>query len=226
MTKLEINPDIDLHELARFFGGRNTATFSSRVSLKIEQMIKIFRKRLRPQLYYRRMCIQDVKDGSVHLGKGPVLKSRKLSRVMKDCKAVICFIATIGPGIEAEIKKLMDEKKLSAAYILDSMGSVAVEDIVEKFHTGMGNQLRAKEQGVTLRFSPGYCDWPIADQKKLFRIFHSLQLGVQLNDSCLMQPRKSVSGVFGLMSENPVPSRGPYNPCSVCKQRGCIARRQ
>lgn len=226
MTKLEINPDIDLHELARFFGRRNTATLSTRVSLKIEQMMKIFRRRLNPQLYYRKMRIDAVNDGSIHLGEGPVVKSRKLSRAMKDCTAIICFIATIGPGVEAEIKKLLDEKRLSAAYILDSMGSVAVEDIVEKFHSSMGNQLRSKDRGVTFRFSPGYCDWPITDQKKLFSIFDSQKLGVHLNDSCLMQPRKSISGIFGLTPSNLVPPTGPHNPCDACKKRGCIARRQ
>jgi hypothetical protein len=226
MTKLEIKPDIDLHELGRFLGGRKTATFSSRVSMKIEQMKKIFRKRLRPQLFYRRIPVQAVKDDSVHLGDGQVLKSRKLSRVMKDCKDVICFVATIGPSVETEIKKLMDKKKLSEAYILDSMGSVAVEDIVEKFHTNMGNNLRAKEQGVTFRFSPGYCDWPIADQKKLFSIFNAQKLDVHLNDSCIMQPRKSISGIFGLLPLNSAPCRGPCNPCDECNKRGCIARRQ
>ncbi len=225
MTAIEIHPDINFQELARFFGGENTATFSRRISSKIKQLVKIFKQRLRPQLYYRKMRVLAVKDSSVHLATGLVLKSRKLAKVINGCESVICFIATIGPDVEVEIKNLMDENRLSEAYILDSMGSVAVEDIVEKFHAMMEKQQKNKEQGVTLRFSPGYCDWPIADQKKLFRIFVSRQLGVQLNDSCLMQPRKSISGVFGLMPSSPASSSWSYNPCDDCKKTRCIARR-
>lgn len=226
MTKLEIHPEINFHELARFLGGKSAAAFSCRISSKIKQMIKIFRECLQPQLYYRKMRVLAVKDGSVYLATGLVLKSRKLAKVIKGCESVICFIATIGPHVEVEIRKLMGENRISAAYILDSMGSVAVENIAEKFHTSMEKQQHANEQGVTLRFSPGYCDWPIADQKKLFKIFDSRQVDVHLNDSCLMQPRKSISGVFGLMPSSPASSSWSYNPCDDCKKTRCIARRQ
>lgn len=226
MTKLEINPSIDRAKLAKLFGGGNASALSGCISLKIERMMRIFRTRLKPQLYYRKVNIDAVDCGSVQLGEGPVLRSGKLSKAMMDCESMVSFIATIGPGVEEEVKRQMHENRLAVAYILDSMGSVAVENIVERFCKGMQTKYRARNKGVTLRFSPGYCDWPIVDQKKLFSLFDSSQLIVQLMDSCLMQPRKSISGVFGLMPFNRVPSGGPHNPCHECKKRDCMARRR
>ena len=108
---------------------------------------------------------------------------------------------------------------------MDAMGSVAVENMVEKFHQCMRIKYTAEGKKATLRFSPGYCDWPLTDQKKLFSFFDSFQLNVKLTDSCLMQPRKSISGVFGVISPDMSLPAHPYNPCSECERFDCIARR-
>jgi hypothetical protein len=47
------------------------------------------------------------------------------------------------------------------------------------------------------------------------------EIGVRISDSCLMSPRKSISGVFGIVPENsPL-----YNPCIDCRKTHCEARR-
>ena len=152
-----------------------------------------------------------------------MFKSPKLSRTLKNSDEIVCFIATIGNAIEDEIIRLMDKKRIAEAYILDAMGSVVVESMVEQFHQRMEAKYTAEAKTVTLRFSPGYCDWPITEQKKLFTLFGSEFVDVELLDSCLMRPRKSISGVFGLMPNgNPKVS---YNPCCECKKTDCTARR-
>lgn len=225
MTKLEINPTLKKEELSRLLGGRKSSHFSRSVTLKIEKLEAILEERVKPQLYYRQREI-DSNNASVHLRGGPILKSRKLSKAMKDCHEIICFIASIGNGIEKEIKRLVDENRLAGAYILDAMGSVAVENIVETFYQRMRTKYEAEDRGVTLRFSPGYCDWPVTDQKKIFSLFDSFRVGVNLSDSCLMQPRKSISGVFGILPFTMNPPNARHNPCSDCKKQDCIARRE
>lgn len=224
MNTLEINPSLAEHDLARLFGGGKSSGFSRGVALRIDKLKGIFKKLLTPELCYRKVNIDSINNGSVCLQGGPIFKSPKLSRTLQSCETIICFIATIGCRIEKEIRQLTGRNSLAGAYILDSMGSVAVESMVEKFHRRMGNHYKAQEKGVTLRFSPGYCDWPVTEQKKLFNVFDSSQLGVTLSDSCLMQPRKSISGVFGVTPSNGK-TPGPYNPCTDCRKYNCIARR-
>ncbi len=62
-------------------------------------------------------------------------------------------------------------------------------------------------------------------QKKLFSMFDSNELDVELTDSCFMQPRKSISGVFGITAFNSNQSTHSYNPCLECNRRDCSERR-
>jgi hypothetical protein len=225
MTRIEVKPTLETRELARLFGGKKSRRFSNNVKRKVEKLKVIFSELLKPLLYYRRNKIEMASKDSVHLGGGLSLRSRKLSKSMENCEEIVCFIATVGNKVESQTKRLMEENRLSEAYILDAMGSVAVENMVETFHRRMMTKYETEGKGVTLRFSPGYCDWPLSDQKNLFSLFDLFHLKVKLTDSCLMLPRKSISGVFGVIpSYVSLPVRS-YNPCSECEERDCIARR-
>lgn len=223
---MEIKPDFEKDKLARLLGSNKPYNFSRSINKKVEKLAIKLKEVIKPGLYYRILKVESIKHGSIYLQGDIGFKGVKLSKAMKGCHEVICFIGTIGEGIEKEIARLMDENCLSEAYILDSMGSVAVEDMVEKFYQRLKTGYQAQGKGVTLRFSPGYCDWPITDQKKLFSFFDSAPIGVELMDSCLMMPRKSISGVFGAGHFKAKPSLSSYNPCLDCKKRGCMARRK
>ncbi|MBE9572223.1 MAG: hypothetical protein IMF11_16465 [Proteobacteria bacterium] len=94
--------------------------------------------------------------------------------------------------------------------------------MVEKFHQRITAKYESENKGVTLCFSPGYCDWPITEQKKIFTLFDSNATGIELLDSCMMRPRKSISGVFGIYNDI---QKAPYNPCLDCSKKNCNGRR-
>lgn len=218
---MEIIPIIEKAELAGLLGSDIFANISRATRLKIEKLEPIFEKLVKPSLCHRSKEIETVKKGTVHLEKGPEFKSPKLSKMLKNCDDIICYIATLGVGIDSEIKRLMDKKHMSEAYILDAMASAAADNMVETFHRYMKAQYEEQGKQVTLCFSPGYCDWPVTEQKKLFSLIESQEVEVELNDSCLMTPRKSISGVFGIHSNGET----PYNPCWDCNRTDCPARR-
>ena len=111
------------------------------------------------------------------------------------------------------------------AFIMDAIGSVAVENTVERFQKLHADTYKKRLQYVSLRFSPGYCDWPIEEQKKIFSLFEDDQINVRLSESCLMSPRKSISGVFGVTRPMISPFHR-YNPCRDCQKKGCEGRRE
>jgi cobalamin-dependent methionine synthase I len=117
----------------------------------------------------------------------------------------------------------MQNKHMAKASILDAMASVAADNMVATFHRRMGDEYQNQGKQVTLCFSPGYCDWPITEQKKLFALLDSQEVDVELNDSCLMTPRKSISGIFGIQSDGN--GGKAYNPCWDCNKTDCQARR-
>lgn len=225
MRWTRIEPEIRKDDLVRLLGGRKGCSCSSSVAKTIDAWAGRINRLIQPHLSYVVKPITRVDAAGITLGGVSFISSR-ISRALRDCTDAVCFIATIDEGVEREVKALMQAKKISEAYILDSMGSVAVENMVGQFHERMEGEYRKQGRSVTIRFSPGYCDWNIAEQKKLFGLFDGSRIPVTLRrDSWLMGPRKSVSGVFGILPYDNGGIAASYNPCTECGKQGCIARR-
>jgi hypothetical protein len=222
---LSIRPFIERNELIKRLGGRKGRTFSRTLRIKVYNGARILYRLMNPHLLFVKERIKRVGGGRVYLHSGMTLKSPKLSRTLRDSEELICFVTTIGEEIDFEINRMMRWGHLSEAFIMDALGSVAVESIAEQFHQRMEREYSENDKAVTLRFSPGYCDWPIEEQRKLFELFDPNTAGIELNDSCLMTPRKSISAVFGVYPVNGDHAPSPYNPCIDCSKIDCSARR-
>jgi len=208
--------------VAEVLNGRHGRRFRRSLEREGRDFTRLLRKWIYPRLSYTIRKIDSTEGGAVTLQGGTVLKSSKLARVLRGCHDLLCFIATIGPGIDDNIRRFMSQNRLTDMYALDTIGSTAIEDVVDTFHTMMRDTLRKEVKGVSLRFSPGYCDWPVTEQKKLFALVDPVRIDVTLLPSLLMVPRKSVSGVFGIGADIQSP---PYNPCSHCGKYSCKERR-
>jgi hypothetical protein len=222
---LPIHPLIERKNLIKRLGGGKARNFSRALRIKVHDGARTLYRLMNPRLLFVKERIKRVEGKRIYLNGGVTLKSPKLSRTLRDSEELICFLTTIGGQIDFEINRIMGQGHLSEAFIIDALGSVAVESVAEQFHRRMERQYSENDKAVTLRFSPGYCDWPIEEQRKLFELFDSNTAGIELNDSCLMIPRKSVSAVFGVYPLNGDPTPCPYNPCIDCSKIDCPSRR-
>jgi hypothetical protein len=222
---LPIRPLIGRKDLIERLGGKKERAFSRSLRGKVHQGMLTLYRLMKPRLLFAKERIKKAGGGRVCLYDGMTLKSPKLSRSLCDSEELICFVTTIGAEIDFEINKMMRQGRLSEAFIMDALGSVAVESLAEQFHRRMERRYSKDEKAVTLRFSPGYCDWPIEEQRKLFQLFDSKTAGIELKDSCLMIPRKSISAVFGVYPVNGDTAPIPYNPCIECSRIDCPSRR-
>ena len=128
------------------------------------------------------------------------------------------FICTAGEKISLRAKEISTEQDPLLGYILDIIGSLLAEKVADKVEQKI--EADARQSGLTLsdRFSPGYCDWSVAEQQKLFSLFPENFSGVILSDSSLMHPIKSVSGFIGLGNGL---KRSGYQ-CHWCNDKNCI----
>ena len=165
-------------------------------------------------------------DGHLVLSDGTVFGSPNLSAALADASQMCCFVVTVGPGVEIAVNDCVAANRHADAFILDTLGSMAAEALIDGFHKDVERECRSRGQGVTLRFSPGYCDWDITDQIHLFSLFKEKHpANVELTESCLMSPCKSISGVFGILPAELGNDIAKYNPCKSCRQSRCRARR-
>jgi hypothetical protein len=107
-------------------------------------------------------------------------------------KVALC-ICTIGPQIESESARLMKKDELMKGLILDAVGSEAVEQVARESEKILCEKALGMGFWPSKRFSPGYESWPIEEQRYIFRVIPGEDIGVTLNESCMMIPRKSVS---------------------------------
>jgi hypothetical protein len=218
---IHIQPTIENNELAKLLGGQEKKSLPKSIRKKVRAARQKLNKLIKPSVHYRIVKPSVTDNDAVQLDETVEFTSTQLAKTLKNAEEIVCFVGTIGTGAENEINRLLAKQKLAEAYILDAMASVAVENMIDRFQNLMENRFSGEDRTVTLRFSPGYCDWPVTQQKKLFKIFNPKQLNVELLDSCLMKPRKSISGVFGITPQE----SESYNPCRDCPTRRCESRR-
>lgn len=113
--------------------------------------------------------------------------------IFEHAKKVALCICTIGPQIESESSQLMKRDEMMKALILDAIGSEAVEQVARQVDRSLCEKAQEMNLWPSKRFSPGYKSWNIEEQRYIFRIIPGEDIGVTLNESLMMIPRKSVS---------------------------------
>jgi len=215
---------IKLKTIEKLLLNRKRQEINRAVAKKVENVIDFLNNIKKPQIYFQLNKIKVNKNIVSIVDSDISFKSNKLSKSLKYCNELISCLVSLGPDVDTQIDNFTKRNRMSEAYILDLMSSITVENMIETFQKKFQNRLLKEGKDVSLRFSPGYCDWSLKEQKKLFRLFGNNQNIVTLSDTLLMTPRKSISGVFGLYSKSRF-TKEKYNPCLECNKKSCIARR-
>ncbi|MCK5147682.1 hypothetical protein KAR48_13065 [bacterium] len=128
------------------------------------------------------------------------IKSRHISTLLKGCHYIAVLAATIGSELEKDIVIYMEKGSATEAFILDAIGSESADSVADWVHHQAWKNLNESMNDFkeTARFSPGYGDWPLSAQTDLLTQIGADEIGINLNDSLLMSPRKSVTAIFGL----------------------------
>lgn len=146
------------------------------------------------------------------------ISSDGLLKHLSDSDEIIIFAATIGVGIDRLISKY-SRISPTKAVIFQAIGTERIEALCDAFC----EEMKKKYKCITNRFSPGYSDWDIKDQKLIISVTDATKnLGICLNDSFLMSPSKSVTAVVGIKNTE----TEEKNPCENCDNAGCIYRRE
>ena len=115
------------------------------------------------------------------------------NRIFDKAVMVALGVATIGPALEAEIETAFKEDDMLKGLILDAFGTDAIIQVFKQAERRIVEEALRRGLWPSKRFSPGYRGWALEEQKFLFQKVDAAAIGVRLNDSCMMIPRKSNS---------------------------------
>lgn len=155
-----------------------------------------------------------IDDFTLHVGK-------QISRYLKDASYIALFLCTAGPDFSEITGKLNHEGDWMEAYLVDAIGSLTVENAMNTIWRNLAESMDKKGLKISNRYSPGYCNWDVSDQKILFQLIGDNPTGITLSETCLMSPVKSVSGIIGIGKNL---KRYKYG-CKICHNQTCIYRK-
>ncbi len=221
--RVDVDIEIDKKQLCHYIGYNDGHKLSARISSLIDDYAEHAHYLINPLHSY---VIKDVEwaRGSISLIEGSVIfKSRIIARLLERCSQVAIFVVTIGKYLEETTAQLAKDGLILQATVLDAIGSGAVEKVADFVQDRIKDIAEAQGLVTSQRFSPGYCDWNVGQQRMLFYALTGNTLGIRLTGECLMVPQKSISGIIGIGSSiNDVEN---YNPCKTCTKQDCPGRR-
>lgn len=149
--------------------------------------------------------------------------SKNLQTNLEDCEEIIMFAATIGIGIDRLIAKYNHISPVKALF-MQAIGAERIETLCNVFCKEMENECKERGLFTRPRYSPGYGDLPLEVQKEFVALLDcSRRIGVNLNESLLMSPSKSVTAIVGLSKEC---KTGNTHNCKECTLSECAYRIQ
>lgn len=167
-----------------------------------------------PKAVYRVAYIDDKGDDYI-VADGTRFDSRVLRVNIGEAHRVIVYVVTCGQEIE---KWSLTKDDILESYWADNIKEAVLYRAAEYFDKFIRESLALEKTAV---MNPGsLADWPVTQQKDLFGMLGNVkeQIGVELTDSCLMIPFKTVSGLM-------FPTGSGFQSCQLCPRKSCVNRR-
>lgn len=191
-----------------------------------------YEKNGEPWVYSRQAESFELKGDHI-LINGVTFTSRRLSEQLKNAGAHSVFVVAVcaGKGCENQARELWLEEKPDEYFFMEMYGSAVVENLITNTGARICAWADQNNCAVLPHYSPGYPEWPVTDQQKLFGIISQngnsgLPEELFVMDSGMLNPKKSLLAVFGITKElDRVRKYTELVPCENCSLQACPYRR-
>ena len=201
----------DFAETARYLGYKKLSLPDEQISQLINESISELFDILKPQSVYEFFELEVLQADSAQAEILPVIQfadvkiaSVDLARNLHGCTKVALLAATIGPQVDAAIRRCQTLNPAKAA-VMQAAGAMYIEkfvdlvnDEIKKVVCGSVDSADGKELVCKPRYSPGFGDVSLEVQKDFFRLLPCARIGLTLMDSLIMSPEKSVTAFQGI----------------------------
>ena len=168
-----------------------------------------------PAVVYRFIQVETMKHERLILADGVPLTGSLIAQQLSPARYVALMVCTVGAEIDERISALMPRDP-AYALALDGFGSAAAEALGTEVCSRLEREAARIGHCTSVPINPGMIGWPVdVGQPQIFSNLDAETIGVTLNDSAQMIPRKSTSLVLGFA---PTPFEAG-TPCDFCALR-------
>lgn len=178
-------------------------------------LIESLRPAIQPKAVYR-MCYVDSRQDNAIVFGGIRFTSRVMQVNLAQTERVFPFIVTAGRELEEAAREMTSD--ILHQYALDCLKETVLRQALDYLQTHLKETYNLQQIAM---MNPGsLTDWPITEQPRLFSLFGDVKplIGVELTESYLMSPVKSVSGLI-------FPTEVNFVNCQLCPRENCPGRR-
>ena len=186
--------------LARLGYSKNRTVLNEKTAVLIKETVEAAQKLINPKavVAFENITIDGI---FILFENGYKIESRDTAKLLDGCFKAYGIAVTIGNALENKRNSFLSEKETLKGLIFDAAGSVAAEEAI----TAADAQIKAREEQngntATKRFSPGYGDWELENQKEFLNWLGASHIGITLTPAHLMLPEKSVSALIGIKNK-------------------------
>jgi len=192
---ITLNPEKVL--LAQYLGRRRS--FSPSILRSVQQAIALGQELFAPAAVYDEFPVRGIEGETLILSEGVQLDIGPRIDLLYPAEHVLIAVDTIGPALEKRVEELQASREVLEAYMLDSVGVVALSAVGEALRKAAEQRAVELGWGVSAALAPGsLVGWRLQGQRDLCALLPLEAIGVRLSDSCVLKPHKSASMLIGL----------------------------
>jgi hypothetical protein len=218
---------VDDAEYVRLLGYPRGRTLEGR-ALELAEMARAwYAEHGRPWVVARQVERLSVAGGTICLD-GARFASTRLERTLREAGAdrAVLVAVSAGPEVEAEAQRRWRDEKPDEYFFLEIYGSAVVEQLVVSAGARLCAAAEPNGLAVLPHYSPGYPEWDIAEQGRLRALLGGAPGPLDVLESGMLRPKKSLLAVFGVTPHvERVRRVTDLVPCQGCSLVGCQYRR-
>jgi hypothetical protein len=212
--------------LAQYLGRRDT--FPPPILESARKAIAIGRELFAPATVYEEYPVQAIEGDELLLDVGGLTARLKIGPkidLLRPARRVMAAVSTIGPALEEQVTQLHASREALDAYMLDSVGVVALGAVGEALRRRVERRALELDWGVSPALAPGsLVGWHLSGQRDLCALLGLSEIGVRLNAHHVLEPHKSASTLIGLGPN--YSSRRVGSVCRFCSLADTCWRRR
>lgn len=154
---------------------------------------------VRPTAIWVEVDVTSIGVGELFLEDGYKFTSNLLPNVAGTAEKMLLILTTIGAVIDDRITEYKEAGKMSEAFALDTCATAYVTKVGTTAMSRMEEAYHRNGLKTTFPMGPGHSYWKgLEDMRVIFHFLRAERIGLHLNASNLIIPRKSVAMVMGV----------------------------
>ena len=145
------------------------------------------------------MQIEQIRDETVVLEGGFIIASKSVAELLRGSRAAVLMGVTAGPAIVELASAAVSSGDGASAIVYDAVGSETAEAAIDWLNMYIAQQVKRRGENLTrMRFSAGYGDFMLENQRLFFELLGLEKLGVSITERYIFIPEKTVTAIAGI----------------------------